>query len=370
MTDIDSKTQRVRVQRLEDGHRRWEPYDFLMIGTGALPIRPDVPGADAAGIYGINNLQQGTELRAALDESRRGKAVVIGGGYIGLEMAEALLQRGFAVSLVEQAGEVMGNLDPEIGGMVADTLEQEGVALYRGEALTGFAVEKSGRLQAVVTERRELAADIAVLGIGVRPNSTLARGAGISLGVKGAIVVNDRLETDVDGVYAAGDCAQSFHRISRRPVYIALGTVANKQGRVAGINIGGGQARFPGVLGTAIAKFCDLGIARTGLQEKEAREIGLDYAVNTITSKTRAGYYPGAGAITVRMLAETGTGRLLGGQIVGAVEGAKRIDTIAAALHGGLTVQDLIDLDLSYAPPFSPVWDPVQIAARQLIKMV
>jgi NADPH-dependent 2,4-dienoyl-CoA reductase/sulfur reductase-like enzyme len=305
-----------------------------------------------------------------MDDIGAGRAIVVGGGYIGLEMAEALLQRGFAVSLVERDSEVMSTIDRELGARVSEVLEKDGVTLYREESLTGFDVGRDGRLRAVVTDKRELPADMAILGMGVRPNSGLAREAGISLGAKDAIVVNDRMETSADGVYAAGDCVQSFHRISRRSFYVALGTVANKQGRVAGINIGGGKARFPGVLGTAITKFGDMGIARTGLQERETQKIGLEAVSETIDAKTRAGYYPGAERITVKLTAEEGSGRLLGGQIVGALEGAKRIDTVAAALQGGLAVQDLIDLDLSYAPPFSPVWDPVQIAARQLIKKV
>jgi NADPH-dependent 2,4-dienoyl-CoA reductase/sulfur reductase-like enzyme len=172
----------------------------------------------------------------------------------------------------------------------------------------------------------------------------------------------------VAGIWAAGDCAESFHLVSRRPVFIALGTVANRHGRVAGINIGGGYATFPGVIGTAVTKVCKLEIARTGLQEREIRALGLEFATATIKSRTRAGYYPGADRITVKLLAEKGTGRLLGGQIVGGEGAAKRIDSLAVALHAGMTVDQVIDLDLAYAPPFSPVWDPVAVAARELAK--
>jgi len=223
---------------------------------------------------------------------------------------------------------------------------------------------------AVITDQRKVAADIVILGLGVQPNSELAADAGIPLGVNNGIKVNERMQTEIAGIWSAGDCVQSHHLVSRKPFYVALGTVANKQGRVAGINIGGGRAVFPGAVGTAITKVFDLGIARTGLQEDEIKPLGWDYATAKIDSPHRTGYYPDAGRITVKLLAEKGSGKLLGGQLVGDLNGAKRIDTIATALHAGFTVDRLIDLDLSYAPPFSPVWDPIQIAARQLVKNV
>lgn len=365
--EIDADDRRVRVTRLEDGETWWEPYDELLIATGASPIWPDLPGADAEGIYGLSTLQTGVRVYRAVTEARPERAVIVGGGYIGLEMAEALILRGMDVSLVQRGAEVMNTLDPDMGALVSEALREVGVNLYLNETVTGFGVE-NGRASAVLTENRALPADIVILGIGVRPDSTLARQAGIPLGVKGAIQVNSRLQTGAEGIWAAGDCVESFHRVSLRPTYVALGTVANKQGRVAGINLGGGYATFPGVVGTAVSKICKYEVARTGLQEKEIRALSLEYATATIKSKTRAGYYPDAGEISVKLLGEKGNGRLLGGQIVGLEGAAKRIDVVATALWAGLTVQDLIDLDLSYAPPYSPVWDPVQTAARQLIK--
>jgi len=180
--------------------------------------------------------------------------------------------------------------------------------------------------------------------------------------------VNERMETGIAGIWAAGDCAESFHLVSRRPFYIALGTVANRHGRVAGINLGGGYATFPGVTGTAVTKICQVEVARTGLQEKELTKLGLEWVSAVIKSRTKAGYFPGSGEITVKLLAEKGSGRLLGGQIVGMEGSAKRIDTVATALHAGFTVEEMINLDLGYAPPFSPVWDPVVTAARAVAK--
>ncbi len=338
-----------------------------MIATGAVPICPDLPGADAVAVCGVSTLQSGIELRRILDSGGAKRGVVVGGGYIGLEMAEALVRRGLEVSLIDRSPEVMGTLDDDMGQLVSQTLRDFGVTLYLEEALTGFET-KGGNVTGVVTDKRSLPVDIVVLGLGVRPNTALATAAGIPLGEKGSIQVNGRMETGMAGIWAAGDCAESFHLVSRRPFYIALGTVANRQGRVAGINLGGGYATFPGVVGTAVTKICQVEVARTGLQEKELGMLGIEWASAVIKSRTKAGYYPGAGEITVKVLAEKGSGRLLGGQIVGMEGSAKRIDTLATCLHAGFTVEEMINLDLGYAPPFSPVWDPVVTAAREVVK--
>jgi NADPH-dependent 2,4-dienoyl-CoA reductase/sulfur reductase-like enzyme len=367
--EIDTRRRRVRIHDLKTSSETWETFDLLAIATGSLAIRPPVSGIDAAGVYGIKTLEDGLRLIRIMDETRPGRVVVVGGGYIGIEMAEAMLNRGCQVSLVDMLPQVMGTLDTDMAEPVSEALRRAGVELYLGERLEGFETS-GGRLRAVRTDRRALAADIAILGLGVRPNTRVAGEAGIPLGFKDSIKVNDRLETGVVGVWAAGDCVEAFHLVSRRPFWVALGTVANKTGRVAGINIAGGDARFPGVLGTAVTKFVDTEMARTGLQERELKDSGLAYVSKTIEASVRAGYYPGSGPIRVKLYAEKGSGRLLGGQIVGSPGSAKRIDVIATALHCGITVHDLIDLDLGYAPPFSSAWDPVHIAARQVAKLV
>ncbi|PKN59645.1 MAG: flavoprotein oxidoreductase [Deltaproteobacteria bacterium HGW-Deltaproteobacteria-11] len=364
VTEIDLKNRRVLVRSITEKKEWREAFDHLVIATGAVPVCPALPGSDARGIYGLHSLDSGIRVRTAVDTEKPKKAVVIGGGYIGLEMAEALIMRGLDVSLVEQASQVMNTLDPDMGALVSDALMQVGVNLFREETFQGAEVS-DGRVRAVVTNQRTIPADIVILGLGVRPNTELAERAGIALGVRKAIKVNDRMQTQNPGVWAAGDCAESFHLVSRRPVHIALGTIANKQGRVAGINLGGGYATFPGVLGTAVSKICNVEVARTGLQEKEIHALGLEYVVGRIESVTRASYYPNSGKITVKALAEKGSGRLLGAPIVGVEGAAKRIDIFATALHAGFTVEDMINLDLSYAPPYSSVWDPVHIAARR-----
>ena len=364
VTEIDLKKRRVRVRAVGKKRERGEAFDHLMVATGAVPICPVVPGSDARGIYGVHSLQSGIRVRNVIDREKPKKAVVIGGGYIGLEMAEALIMRRLDVSLVEQTSQVMNTLDPDMGALVSDALMRVGVKLFREETFQAVKVAR-GRVQAVLTDRRTLPADIVILGLGVRPNTGLAEQAGIALGVRKAIKINDRMQTDIPGVWAAGDCAESFHLISRRPVHIALGTIANKQGRVAGINLGGRYATFPGVVGTAVSKICDMEVARTGLQEREIKALGLEYVAGRIETVTRASYYPHSGKITVKALAEKGSGRLLGAQIVGVEGAAKRIDVFATALHAGFDVEEMINLDLSYAPPYSSVWDPVHLAVRQ-----
>jgi NADPH-dependent 2,4-dienoyl-CoA reductase/sulfur reductase-like enzyme len=242
-------------------------------------------------------------------------------------------------------------------------MRQHGITLYTGEAVT--AIEPG----AVVTTERTIPADLVILGLGVEPNSDLAADAGIATGVAGAIAVDRRQATSVEGIWAAGDCCQSRSVVTGEAMHVALGTVANKQARVAGINIAGDYATFPGVAGTAITKLCSLEIGRSGLSEREAKAAGFQYLVAKIESTTRAGYYPGAGTITVKLLAERVTGRILGGQVVGNEGTAKRIDVLATAITARMSAEDLVYLDLSYAPPFSPLWDPVQQAARRAVAM-
>jgi NADPH-dependent 2,4-dienoyl-CoA reductase/sulfur reductase-like enzyme len=365
---IDTEQRRVKVQDLEQDRIFWEDWDHLLIATGASPIVPDLPNIDAEGIFSLSTLQSGIEVFDYVQARGPGKAVVVGGGYVGIEMAEALLERGLEVALIDMAPEVMGSMDADVAESISQAMRDAGVRVFLRERLERFETDpNNGALRAVVTDRQTLEADLVILGIGIRPNAELAATAGIELGANGAIQVNKRLETSVPRIWAAGDCAESFHLLKERPVFIALGTVANKHGLVAGINISGGAMEFPGVLGTAITRFQNLEIARTGLSEREAEEIGIPFRARTIDALTRAHYFPGTARIKVKLLAEEATGRLLGAQIVGGKGAAKRIDTIAAAITAGLTAEDLVYMDLSYAPPFSPVWDPVQTAARTLL---
>ncbi len=365
VTEIDLDRHEVRVRDLDGDREYAEPFDSLVIATGSVPMRPPVPGIDAAGVYGVQTLDDGIALRAGLDSGRVRRVVVVGGGYIGLEIAEAAATRRLQVTVVDMARTPVGTFDPDIGEFIAEAVRGLGIELVLGEAVSEVTTAE-GRAAAVRTATgREVPADLVVLGLGVRPNVVLAQAAGVPIGSSGGIAVDQRMRTQVEGVWAAGDCVESTHRLSGQRVVVALGTHANKQGRVAGINIGGGYATFPGVIGTAVTKVCDLEVARTGLSEQEAREAGFDFVTAYVDSTTRAGYFPGARPIRVKMAAERRSGRLLGAQIVGREGAAKRIDVLAACIWNGMTVEEVLSLDLSYAPPFAPVWDPVLIAARK-----
>lgn len=363
-TAIDLDRREVEVRDHEHGRTFRLGFDQLMIGTGARPRRPDLPGIDGPDIYGVQTLGDGARILERLAASPVKRVVVVGGGYIGLEMAEAFLRRGAAVTVVERDREVMRTLDPDMGSLVSRAMRRHGIEVRCGTEVQGF---EPGMVH---TDGGDLPADLVVLGLGVEPNSELAAEAGIDLGVRGSIAVDRRQHTSAEGVWAAGDCAESYHLVSSRPIHVALGTVANKQARVAGTNIAGGYATFPGVVGTAASKVCDTEVARTGLTEHEATRAGFRFHVATIEATTRAGYYPGAAPITVRMLAEQRSGRLLGAQLVGEEGAAKRIDVVATALHAGMDVEQVTHLDLSYAPPFSPVWDPILVAARRCAGLV
>ncbi|MEX2561910.1 MAG: FAD-dependent oxidoreductase [Nitriliruptoraceae bacterium] len=365
VTAIDPDAATVTVRDLDADREFTESYDHLLIATGAQPLRPPIDGIGLDGVFGVQTLDDGQRIIDALDDRKPTKAVVIGAGYIGIEMAEAMCLRGMEVHVVDALDQPMSTLDTELGEQVADAMREMGMTLHLGSPVDSIEAADDGWVTAVNADGMTIDTDLVVLGIGTRPFSDLARDAGIPIGSSGGIVVDRRQHTSVDGVWAAGDCAETVHRVSGEPVSIALGTIANKQGRIAGINLAGRYATFPGVLGTAVTKVCGLEMARTGLGEQAAADAGFVAQSATITSRTRAGYYPDAKPITVKVVAECGTGRMLGAQIVGEEGAAKRIDVFATAIWNSMTADDLSQADLSYAPPFSPVWDPVLIAARQ-----
>ncbi|MGK2930212.1 MAG: FAD-dependent oxidoreductase [Acidimicrobiales bacterium] len=361
---IDLSARKVEVHDRARNRTFQLGFDTLHIGTGARPIRPELPGIDLPLVHGVQTLDDGIRL---LDVARRDhckRVVIVGGGYIGIEMAEAFIRWGAAVTLVESSTQLMRTFDPDMAGPIATALRRHGVDVRLGVRALGFEAD-GGHQGRVETDAGPIETDLVVLGLGVTPNSGLAGDAGIRLGVRDAIRVDRRQRTSHDGVYAAGDCAESFHRVTGRQIHVALGTVANKQGRVAGINIGGGYASFPGVIGTAVTKVCQLEMARTGLNESEAERGGFAYEAVTIESTTRAGYFPDTKPLSIKLLAEHGSRRVIGAQIVGEEGAAKRIDVLATAITARMSVDDVIDLDLAYAPPFSGVWDAVHIAARK-----
>ncbi|CAN5282591.1 FAD-dependent oxidoreductase [soil metagenome] len=368
---IDTAARRVTAREVETGREYEQAYDALVYATGSVPMRPQAKGFDAPGVYGVQVLDDGEDLIAELDSGRVERVVVVGGGYIGLELAEACQVRGLDVTVVNRSATPIGTFDPDIGQFIAEAVAAMGIRLVFGEPAVEVETGPDGRAVAVHTaDGQRLPADLVILGLGVRPNVALARAAGIPIGDSGGISVDNRMRTNVDGVWAAGDCVESVHRLSGQRMVVALGTHANKQGRVVGINLGGGYATFPGVIGTAVTKVCDLEVARTGLSEAEAEAAGYCFVTEHVDSTTRAGYFPGAKPIRVKLIAEKRSGRLLGAQIAGREGAAKRIDVLATAIWNEMSVDEVLGLDLSYAPPFAPVWDPVLIAARKAFEAV
>ncbi|SDO23072.1 FAD-dependent oxidoreductase [Actinacidiphila guanduensis] len=365
VTTVDADAGRVLV-RGPEGREEWTGYDHLVLATGAVPIRPPIPGIDARGVHGVQTLDDGEAVLRGLDGEGIRRAVVVGGGYIGVEMAEAMLRHGLDVTLVDRNPQPMNTLDPDMGRLVRTALEGLGVSVVSGAAVREVLTDREGRARAVATDGGEYPADIVVLGLGVRPATALARAAGLPLGEHGGLLTDRAMRVrGTERIWAGGDCVEVLNLVSGTFKHVPLGTHANKHGRIIGTNIGGGYATFPGVVGTAVSKVCEVEIARTGLKESQACAAGLDFVTAVIESTGRAGYYPDADPMTVKMLAERGTGRLLGVQIVGGQGAAKRVDVGAVALTAGLTVAAMVDLDLGYAPPFSPVWDPVLVAARK-----
>ncbi|NUK11341.1 FAD-dependent oxidoreductase [Streptomyces lunaelactis] len=371
VTEIDVAGQRVRSRDLESGTEAWTGFDKLVIATGARPVRPALPGMDAPGVHGVQTLDDGQELLDTLARTSGRRAVIVGAGYIGVEMAEAFIKRGYEVTVLNRGEQPMATLDPDMGRLVHRAMDDMGITTVRGAAVTKILTGEDGRVSAVATESGSYPADVVVLGIGVEPETTLADAAGLPLGVHGGLLTDLAMRVRGHGnIWAGGDCVEVLDLVSGRERHIALGTHANKHGQIIGSNVGGGYATFPGVVGTAVSKVCDLEIARTGLREKDARVVGLQYVTTTIESTNSAGYYPGATPMTVKMLAERRSGRLLGVQIVGGEGAAKRVDIAAVALTAGMTVEQMTALDLGYAPPFSPVWDPILVAARKAVTAV
>lgn len=362
----------------------WEPFDHLLLAMGGTPTRPALPDLDAYGVFGVGTLREAEQLRRFIDREHPQHAVVVGAGYVGLEMAEALVRCGLQVTLAGRSPEVMRTLDPEIGTLVTRAVQELGIVTRLSEEMTALetvavdsatapaTAESTGgptrRVTGVVTTAGTIPTDVVVLGLGTRPNSDLAREAGLELGYRGSIKVDRTQRTTTEGVWAAGDCAETFNLVSGAPDWVPLATVANKTGRTAGQNIAGGRVTFPGCLGTAITKIGDVEVARTGLQVRDMERLGLDYGVVQIEAMTRSHYCPSKAPLTIRLLGERGSGRLLGGQIVGGPGAGKRIDIVATALHAGMTAEDMLDLDLAYAPPFAPAWEPMLIAVRGLTK--
>ncbi|WP_309569692.1 FAD-dependent oxidoreductase [Deinococcus sp.] len=369
VTGIDAGAGTLTVLDRDGGKTITEPYDRLLIATGVSPILPDWAVTDLNGVHVLKDIPDGQAIEASLKGAKR--VCIVGGGYIGLELAENFRARGLNVVMLEKGPDIAGRiLDTEYQQQIRAVVEANEVDVRCGTTVTGLT-GKAGRVTGVQTGSGLVRADVVIVAVGVRPNTALAKAAGVRIGKTGAIAVNTRQETSVDGIYAAGDNTEATHRVTRRKVHIPLGLTANRMGRVAGVNMAGGNATFPGILGTGIFKVFDLGVARTGLTQADADALGLKAVSVDVRSTDHAGYYTDAKPVHVRLTAERGTGRLLGTQIVAHNHlSAKRVDVVAAFLQQRGTVQDLFDSDLSYAPPFSSVWDVLLVAADRLHREV
>lgn len=360
VTQLDPERQTVGYAR--DGRERRLGYHRLIVTAGGMPVRPPIPGLDDERVFTVRTLEDAISLRSLLDAGRIGQVLVVGAGYIGLEMAEALAARGSAVTVVEALAQVMPNLDPPVAALVEAEVRRRAVDLRLGVRLDEL-LRAGDRLVARIGGKR-LSVDAVVLATGVRPASSVAAAAGAATDPAGALLVDESMRTSLPDVFAAGDCVATHHRVLGRPAFVPLGPAANKTGRVAGTVAAGGVASFPGIVGTAVVKVFDLAVARTGLTLTEALDEGLPAVATDAVGKSRAKYYPGTSPVHVRLV-HTLDGRLLGAQLVGAGEGvAKRIDPIAVALQAGFDIGDLVAADLSYAPPYAPVYEPVLLPAQ------
>ncbi len=366
---LDLDSQRVSVRNLETGAVTDEPFDALVLATGASAVRLQLPGMDLPGVVVLRELTAGEHLKKLLASHPR-RAVILGAGFVAMEMAHALTERGLEVHIVKKRPRILRGWSDETVALVVEELGRHGVEIHTGMDITGAEPGPDGRVAAVTTDQGSYPADLVLQAIGVRPNVTLAAEAGLRIGETGAIWVNQFQQTSHPAVWAGGDCAEAYHRLLRKNAWMPHGTTANKQGRIAGANTVGLNQRFAGIVGTSGFKVFNLEVARTGISAEQAATEGFEPAVVTIRQSSRAHAYPGSSPIQVTLVADIPSGILLGGEIVGREGAALRINVLATALASHMTVNDLQGLDLVYSPPFAPVWDPILVAANQLIKKV
>jgi len=364
-TEINPERKEVTIVRESDGNTGTHTYDKLIIATGARPVIPDIPGVGLPGVYSVKHVNDAVRIREALRGGGVKNVVIIGGGVIGVEMAEALTPYGVEVSIVELAPQILTIMDEDMAEMIEGHYYEKGVKIFKNERVT--AIEGTDKVSGVRTTDRTLDADMVIVSIGVIPNSEIARDAGIELGFRNAIRVNRKMETSIPDIYAAGDCATTYNFLTDSESYIPLGPNANKQGRIAGDNATGGNEEFQGAIGTTIFKAMEMEGARTGLSTADAENAGMKTWSSKVTAGTIAHTYPGNGKITVKLIMEEKTNLIVGGQIAGSRTSAKRIDVIAALIQMKAVPGDMAKLDLAYSPPFAPVWDSLLVAANDAV---
>lgn len=361
VTAIHPEQKTVTVRNLETGAVFEESYDKLLLSPGARPTQPDLPGIGLDRLFTLRTVEDTFRIHDFIRQQKPRSVVLAGGGFIGLELAENFREQGIEVTIVQRPRQLMSPFDPEMAAFLHAKMRKKGIRLMLGSSVEGFQ-EKSGTIQVLLKGEEPVSADMAVLAIGVTPDTPLAREAGLELGIKGSILVNDRMETSAPDIYAVGDAVQVKHFVTGEAALISLAGPANKQGRIAADNICGGDSRFSGSLGSSVIKLFDMTAASTGINERTAKAAGIDCGKVYLSPSSHAGYYPGARVMTMKVLFEKETFRLLGAQIVGYDGVDKRIDVLAAAIHAGMSALQLKDLDLAYAPPYSSAKDPVNMA--------
>ena len=361
VTAIHRDRKTVSVRNLETGAEFEEPYDKLLLSPGAQPLRPKLPGVDGEKIFTLRTVEDTFRIREFVTAQKAKSAVIVGGGFIGVEMAENLRHMGMDVTIVQRPKQLMTPFDADMAAFIHSQMRRHGVRLALGQTVEGF-VPDNGGVNVMLKDCAPLHADLVILAMGVVPESSLAKVAGLELGMKGSILVNDRMETSDPDIYAVGDAVQVRHSVSGADALIALAGPANRQGRIAADNICGGNSRYRGSQGSCVLKIFDMTAAATGLNESSARKAGFDADCVVLSPMSHAGYYPGGKVMTMKVVFEKGTFRLLGAQIVGYEGVDKRIDVLATAIHVGLPATELKDLDLAYAPPYSSAKDPVNMA--------
>ncbi len=364
-TSINPKTHTVEIVDIKTEKHQILEYDKLVIATGATPTVPNWEGKDLKGIFTLNNIPDALGIRRYIKGLKNKEVVIVGAGLIGLEAAENFVAMGLKVTILEMLGwPLPALLDEEIAAQVEKHLKSKGVTLMFGQRVTGFQGDSSGSVNKVMVGDKGINAGMVLLSLGVRPNVTLAKEAGLAIGTTGGIAVNEFLQTSDADIYAGGDCAEMVNIVTGKKTLVPMGSTANKHGRVIGTNVSGGRDTFPGVVGTAIVKVFDYNVGRTGLNETQAKDAGYEIVTSLVPSDDHATYYPGAKDIMVKLIAEKTTGNLLGGQVIGTGDAAKRIDVLATALTMGATVDNLANLDLAYAPPYNSAMDPLNHAAN------
>lgn len=358
---INPEKQTVKVKNLNTGETFEESYDKLLIATGAKPVWPDLPGIGSEKLFTLRTVEDTFRIREFVEKNQPKSVVLAGGGYIGLELAENFREMGMDVTIVQRPKQIMNPLDSDMAAFVHGKMRSRGVKLMLGHGVTGFEENQTG-IRILLKDGETLEADMAILAIGVTPDSHLAREAGLELGLKGSIVVNDRMETSAPNIYAAGDAVEVKHYITGEKALISLAGPANRQGRIAADNICGGDSRYPGSQGSSVLKVFDMTVAATGINERTAKSLGIDYDKVYLSPANHAGYYPGGRLMTMKVIFEKKTWKLLGAQIVGYEGVDKRIDVLATAMYAGITALQLKELDLAYAPPYSSAKDPVNMA--------